>query len=152
MACQNNRAGFGPTMSGTILSSQVGFGYLNDYRLISLDFSRHLSRPPLPFWGPLAAILDFAGGAALQAVSERLAARLVFQFSLLWRCSQETQEYFDLTNYLYQVLLGIHLSKCGIVEFNGIPNECVILIKQIFYFQVTSAKCEDWLRAWRQKM
>ena len=32
---------------------------------------RHLSRPPLPFWGPLAAILDFAGGAALQAVSER---------------------------------------------------------------------------------
>ena len=24
-----------------------------------------------PFWGPLAAILDFAGGAALQAVSER---------------------------------------------------------------------------------
>ena len=25
----------------------------------------------LPFWGPLAAILDFAGGAALQAVSER---------------------------------------------------------------------------------
>ena len=32
---------------------------------------RHLSRPPLPFWGLLAAILDFAGGAALQAVSER---------------------------------------------------------------------------------
>ena len=29
------------------------------------------SRPRLPFWGPLAAILDFAGGAALQAVSER---------------------------------------------------------------------------------
>ena len=32
---------------------------------------RHLSRPRPPFWGPLAAILDFAGGAALQAVSER---------------------------------------------------------------------------------
>ena len=31
---------------------------------------RHLSRPRRPFWGPLAAILDFAGGAALQAVSE----------------------------------------------------------------------------------
>ena len=32
---------------------------------------RHLSRPRPPFWGPLAAILDFAGSAALQAVSER---------------------------------------------------------------------------------
>ena len=30
---------------------------------------RHLSRPPWPFWGPIADILDFAGGAALQAVS-----------------------------------------------------------------------------------
>ena len=30
---------------------------------------RPLSRPRRPFWGPLAAILDFAGGAALQAVS-----------------------------------------------------------------------------------
>ena len=26
--------------------------------------------PPLPFWGPLAAILDFAAGAAFQVVSE----------------------------------------------------------------------------------
>ena len=25
----------------------------------------------MPFWGPMAAILDFAGGAALQAVSKR---------------------------------------------------------------------------------
>ena len=32
---------------------------------------RPLSRPHRPFLGPLAAILDFAGGAALQAVSER---------------------------------------------------------------------------------
>ena len=40
MACQSNRAGLGLTMSGTIRSSQVGFGYLNDYRLISLDFNR----------------------------------------------------------------------------------------------------------------
>ena len=31
---------------------------------------RHLSSPHQPFWGPLAAILDFAGGAALQALSE----------------------------------------------------------------------------------
>ena len=31
---------------------------------------RPLSRPHQPFWDPLAAILDFAGGAALQAVSE----------------------------------------------------------------------------------
>ena len=31
---------------------------------------RHVSRPCRPFWGPLAAILDFAGDAALQAVSE----------------------------------------------------------------------------------
>ena len=31
---------------------------------------RHLSRTPRPFWGPLVAILDFAGGAALQVVSE----------------------------------------------------------------------------------
>ena len=29
---------------------------------------KHLSRPRQPFWGPLAAILGFAGGAALQAV------------------------------------------------------------------------------------
>ena len=39
MACQSNRAGFGLTMCGTIRSSQVGFGYLNDYQLISLDFN-----------------------------------------------------------------------------------------------------------------
>ena len=32
---------------------------------------RHLSRPRPPFWGPLVTILDFSGGAALQAVSER---------------------------------------------------------------------------------
>ena len=31
---------------------------------------RPLSRPRWPFWGPLVAILGFAGGAALQAVSE----------------------------------------------------------------------------------
>ena len=31
---------------------------------------RHLSRPRWPFWGLLAAILDFAGGAALQSVSK----------------------------------------------------------------------------------
>ena len=31
---------------------------------------KHLSRPCLPFWGPLAAILDFAGDVALQVVSE----------------------------------------------------------------------------------
>ena len=31
---------------------------------------RHLSRPRRPFWGPLVSSLDFAGGAALQAVSE----------------------------------------------------------------------------------
>ena len=30
----------------------------------------YLSRPRRPFWGPLAAILEFAGGAALQALSE----------------------------------------------------------------------------------
>ena len=32
---------------------------------------RHLSRPHRLFWGSLAALLNFAGGAALQAVSER---------------------------------------------------------------------------------
>ena len=38
---------------------------------------RHLSRPRQPFWGPLVAILDFADGAVLQAVSENpFAARL----------------------------------------------------------------------------
>ena len=31
---------------------------------------RHLSRPRRPFWGPLAAILNFVGGAVLQAVSK----------------------------------------------------------------------------------
>ena len=31
---------------------------------------KFLSRPRQPFWGPLAAILDFEGVAALQAVSE----------------------------------------------------------------------------------
>ena len=30
----------------------------------------HLSRPRRPMWDPLAAILDFAGGAALQVVRE----------------------------------------------------------------------------------
>ena len=29
---------------------------------------RHLSRPRLPFWGPLAAILDFEGGAGGERV------------------------------------------------------------------------------------
>ena len=33
-------------------------------------WGKHLSRSGRPFWGPLAAILDFAGSAALQAVSE----------------------------------------------------------------------------------
>ena len=45
MACQSNRAGFGLTMSGTIRSSQVGFGYLNDYRLISLYFNTNAMSP-----------------------------------------------------------------------------------------------------------
>ena len=31
---------------------------------------RHISKPRRPFWGPLAAILDFARRASLQAVSE----------------------------------------------------------------------------------
>ena len=31
---------------------------------------KHLSRPGGPFWGRLAAILDFAGSAALQVVSK----------------------------------------------------------------------------------
>ena len=31
---------------------------------------RHIFTPRQPFWGPLPAILDFAGGAALQAVSK----------------------------------------------------------------------------------
>ena len=36
-------------------------------------------RPHQPFWGPLAAIFDFAGGVALQAVSEwPRRTRLVF--------------------------------------------------------------------------
>ena len=30
-----------------------------------------MGRGGRPFWGPLADILDFAGGASLQAVSER---------------------------------------------------------------------------------
>jgi len=37
---------------------------------------KYLSRPPLPFRGPLAAILDLAGGVALQAVRERPLRRL----------------------------------------------------------------------------
>ena len=32
--------------------------------------SKNLSRSCRPFWGPLAAILEFAGSAALQEVSE----------------------------------------------------------------------------------
>ena len=36
----------------------------------TVDRGGHLSRPSRPFWGPLAAILDFAGGVALQTVSE----------------------------------------------------------------------------------
>ena len=32
--------------------------------------SKHFERPHQPFLGPLAAILDFAGGSALQAVNE----------------------------------------------------------------------------------
>ena len=37
-----------------------------------------------PFWGPLAAILDFAGGAALQAVSDYTQHREadILQYSL----------------------------------------------------------------------
>ena len=31
---------------------------------------KNLSRPRQPFWGPLPAILDLAGGVAVQAVSE----------------------------------------------------------------------------------
>ena len=53
---------------------------------------RHLSRPRLPFWGPLAAIFDFAGDAALQAVqrcrqlaSGPGAARLLFIYILYYQ-------------------------------------------------------------------
>ena len=49
---------------------------------------RHLSRPHRTFWSPLAAILDFAGGVALQMVSEcpgatRLVLLVSCQSSLL---------------------------------------------------------------------
>ena len=47
---------------------------------------RHLSRLCRPFRGPLAAILDFEGGAALQVVSEctrRRAARLAFNHLII---------------------------------------------------------------------
>ena len=41
---------------------------------------RHLSIPCRPFWGPLVAILDLTGGAALHAVKEcPHAARLEFK-------------------------------------------------------------------------
>ena len=36
----------------------------------SKNMGRHLSRPCRPFWGPLAAILDFAGSGVLRAVSK----------------------------------------------------------------------------------
>ena len=36
-----------------------------------------------PFWGPLAAILDFAGGAALQAVSDYTQHREADIFTIL---------------------------------------------------------------------
>ena len=48
------------------------------------DILIHLSTPCRQFWGPLATILDFAVGAALQAVSEcPSATRLVFITNLL---------------------------------------------------------------------
>ena len=45
--------------------------WLEKLKIKKMHKVNFFSRPPLPFWGPLAAILDFAVGAALQAVSER---------------------------------------------------------------------------------
>ena len=50
--------------------------------LLSLTCFLFFSRPRPPFWGPLAAILDFAGGAAMQAVSERPLRREAGIFSV----------------------------------------------------------------------
>ena len=51
-------------------------------------WGRYLSRPRWSFWGPLAAILDFAGGAVLQAVSEcrTQMTTLSTSFTLSWQC------------------------------------------------------------------
>ena len=37
---------------------------------VQKPMGRHLSTPYWPFWGPLVAILDFAGCAALKEVSK----------------------------------------------------------------------------------
>ena len=59
---------------------------------------RHLSRPSWTFCGPLAAIFDFAGGAALQAVSEcprRRQAGIFLAF-----CDRQPDFLGDITGYL----------------------------------------------------
>ena len=56
---------------GTMLFFSIEVcGYLFRKKLIRAPKNLGVDRPLRSFWGPLLAILDFAGGAALQVLSE----------------------------------------------------------------------------------
>ena len=57
---------------------------------------RYLSRLCLPFLGPVGAILNFAGGAALQVVNE---------------CPRRRQAGIVFTNYVFGVEKNVGLNK-----------------------------------------
>ena len=70
---------------------------------------RHLSRPRQPFWGPQAAILDFAGVSGGERVSP-FAARLVFALSTtklfkhVIKIMKFTVEIYSTSIYIYTCL------------------------------------------------
>ena len=76
------------------------------YRNTQKSRGKHLSRPRWPFWGPLAAILDFIGGGVLQAVS---------------KCPQVTRMELKLSwNWLWpsRIVAKPNGKKCGYQSFD----------------------------------
>ena len=82
---------------------------------------RHLSRPCQPFRGPLPAILDFAGGAGLQAVSK---CPLHRQAGILGHL--QFWGYFTLQSFLKnkgQFGCYLYFSVClSKYKVSGVPN------------------------------
>ena len=98
MSCQHSsRSAFGRSTGNIVYFSHRGSArYLAkvDWRAQKPRGKQicYLSRPHRPFWGSPAASFDFAGGGALQAVSECPgAARLVLSFKMIQLYSFQNQ-------------------------------------------------------------
>ena len=56
-----------PHTEGVLRSKNL---FIKSDKSTQKPWAKNLSGPHRPFWGPLAAIFDFSGGVALQAVSK----------------------------------------------------------------------------------